>query len=96
MHDIANLLAICDIRDLNAAEGVLNDFYLGDQLPDKARRLLGPIFKQGLPPVRHRHPLPEWGRIFQISRLNKTSAHKNERADAAGGNKMATIGNILT
>jgi hypothetical protein len=61
VQDIANLLAICDIRDLNAAEEVLNDFYPGDGLPDKALRLLEPIFKQGLPAIPASPPPPLLG-----------------------------------
>ena len=51
VQDIANLLAICNVRDLEAAEEVMSAFYPGDGLPDKALRLLGPIFRQGLPEV---------------------------------------------
>ena len=65
VQDIANLLAICDIRDLNAAEEVLNDFYPGDGLPDKALRLLEPIFKQGLPAVPASPPAPLLGHAPQ-------------------------------
>lgn len=61
VQDIANLLAICDIRDLDAAEEVVNDFYPGDGLPDKALRLLGPIFKQGRPAVPASPPHPFLG-----------------------------------
>ena len=45
MQDIANLLAICDVRELSAAEELLNDFFPGDGLPDKELRPLEPIFK---------------------------------------------------
>lgn len=61
VQDIANLLAICDIRDVDAAEDLLNDFYPGDALPNKALRLLGPIFKQGIPAVPEPPPPPLLG-----------------------------------
>jgi hypothetical protein len=61
VQDIANLLAICDIRDFDAAEDLLNDFYPGDGLPDKALRLLGPIFEQGIPAVPAPPIPPLWG-----------------------------------
>ncbi|MDJ0322512.1 DUF6036 family nucleotidyltransferase [Cryobacterium sp. PH31-AA6] len=61
VQDIANLLAICDVRELNAAEELLNDFFPGDGLPDKALRLLEPIFKQGIPAVPASPPPPFLG-----------------------------------
>lgn len=61
VQDIANLLAICDVRELDAAEAVMNDFYPGDGLTDKALRLLGPIFGQGLPEVPTLPPTPLLG-----------------------------------
>ncbi|TFD26247.1 DUF6036 family nucleotidyltransferase [Cryobacterium cryoconiti] len=61
VQDIANLLAICDVRELSAAEELLNDFFPGDGLPDKALRLLEPIFKQGIPAVPASPPPPLLG-----------------------------------
>lgn len=61
VQDIANLLAICDVRELSAAEELLNDFFPGDGLPDKALRLLEPIFKQGIPAVPALPPPPLLG-----------------------------------
>jgi len=51
VQDIANLLVICDIQNVDEAEALLEEFYPGDGLPDKALRLLRPIFAQGLPAV---------------------------------------------
>ncbi|TFD49510.1 hypothetical protein E3T46_13840 [Cryobacterium sp. Hh11] len=51
VQDIANLLAICNVRDRETAEELMSDFYPGDGLPDKALRLLGPIFTRGLPEI---------------------------------------------
>lgn len=61
VQDIANLLAICDIHEPNAAEELLNDFFPGDGLPEKALRLLEPIFKQGIPAVPASPPPPLLG-----------------------------------
>jgi len=57
-YDIANLLAICDVRDIDAAEDLLGDFFPGDVLPEKAIRLLEPIFAYGLPDVPIAPPAP--------------------------------------
>ncbi|MGO4105785.1 DUF6036 family nucleotidyltransferase [Leifsonia sp. YAF41] len=61
VQDIANLLAICHIRDVDAAEELLNGFYPGDGLPDKALRLLEPIFAHGLPGIPEVPPAPSIG-----------------------------------
>jgi len=60
VQDSANLLAICEIRDLEAAENILNDFYPGDGPSDKALCLLRPIFEQGLPAVPEVPPPPDF------------------------------------
>ena len=60
-QDLAQLLAMCEIADIDAAEELLGQFYPGDGLPDKALRLLGPLFKQGLPAVPQAPPLPVLG-----------------------------------
>lgn len=57
-QDIANLLAICNIRDIDAAEELLEEFFPGDGLPDKALRILGPVFAHGLPAVPEAPPAP--------------------------------------
>ena len=61
VQDIANLLAICNIFDIKAAEDLLNEYFPGDGLPDKALRLLSPIFAQGLPAPPTTPPAPEFG-----------------------------------
>lgn len=61
VQDIANLLAICGIRDAEAAEELFNGFYPGDVLPDKAFRILKPIFARGLPTVPETPPIPSFG-----------------------------------
>lgn len=63
VQDIANLLAICGIYDIDAAEDLLNDFYPGAGLPDKALRLLAPIFAHGLPAVPVAPPAPPLGEL---------------------------------
>ena len=61
VQDIANLLAICHVPDIDAAEEILSDFYPGDGLADKALRLLGPIFERGLPAIPPTPPPPSLG-----------------------------------
>lgn len=51
VQDIANLLAICNIQDVGEAEELMDKYYPGDGLSEKALRLLNPIFEQGLPPI---------------------------------------------
>lgn len=62
VQDIANLLAICGVADVQSAEDLLSEFYPGDGLPDKAVRLLGPIFERGLPIVPETPPAPSLGK----------------------------------
>ncbi|RFA06424.1 hypothetical protein B7R54_18755 [Subtercola boreus] len=61
VQDIANLLAICNIHDIDAAEDLLATFYPGDGLPDKALRILNPIFRQGVPAVPETPPPAQLG-----------------------------------
>ncbi|MCY7405029.1 MAG: hypothetical protein LH475_10465 [Cryobacterium sp.] len=58
VQDIAYLLALCNVADVGAAEELLDSFFPGDGLPDKALRLLGPIFARGLPTVPEAPPAP--------------------------------------
>ena len=51
VQDIANLLAICNIRDIDRVEELMDKYYPGDGLSEKALRLLNPIFEQGLPAI---------------------------------------------
>ena len=53
-QDIATLLSICGVSNVEAAEDLMEKYYLGEGLSDKALRLLTAIFEQGLPP----HPDP--------------------------------------
>ncbi|TFD07525.1 hypothetical protein [Cryobacterium sp. TMT1-66-1] len=59
--DIANLLAICEIPNVDAAEDLLEEFFPGDGLPNKALKLLTPIFAEGLPTVPDVPPAPVLG-----------------------------------
>jgi len=61
VKDIANLLAICNIKNLSEAEELMDMYYPGDGLPEKALRLLNPIFEQGLPPIPATPPAPNLG-----------------------------------
>ncbi|SEN98638.1 DUF6036 family nucleotidyltransferase [Cryobacterium luteum] len=60
-QDIANLLAICKIPDIDAAEDLLNEYFPGDALPDKALRILVPVFAHGLPDIPAVPPTPVLG-----------------------------------
>ncbi|WP_353828122.1 DUF6036 family nucleotidyltransferase [Agromyces sp. SYSU T0242] len=59
--DIANLMVICDIRTVDAAEELYEDFYSGEMLPDRAVRMVTRIIEVGLPPRPARPPKPEIG-----------------------------------
>ena len=61
VKDIANLLAICNIKDISEAEELMDKYYPGDGLSEKALRLLNPIFEQGLPPIPATPPAPNLG-----------------------------------
>ena len=51
VQDIANLLAICNIQNLGEVEELMDKYYPGDGLSEKALRLLNPIFARGVPPI---------------------------------------------
>lgn len=57
-QDIALLLSICGIANLEAAEDFVAGFSPGDGLSDRALRLLHPIFQQGLPAAPSPPPPP--------------------------------------
>ncbi|MGR0319650.1 hypothetical protein [Agromyces sp. ZXT2-3] len=57
--DIANLMAICDIRTVDSAEELYEDFYSGEALPDRAVRMVTRIIEVGLPPRPEPPPMPE-------------------------------------
>jgi hypothetical protein len=59
--DIAKLMVICDIRTVEAAEELYEDFYSGEALPDRAVRMVTRILGIGLPPTPVRPPAPEIG-----------------------------------
>ncbi|MGR2751836.1 DUF6036 family nucleotidyltransferase [Agromyces arachidis] len=59
--DIAKLMVICDIRTVDAAEELYEDFYSGEALPDRAVRMVARIVAVGLPPRPARPPRPEIG-----------------------------------
>lgn len=61
VQDIANLLAICAISDIDAADELFSEFYPGDGLTDRALRILRPIFTGGLPAVPDVPPTPSLG-----------------------------------
>lgn len=49
--DIANLLAITGLTDLQSIEELFEDYFPGDVLPQKAYRILNKIFEIGIPDV---------------------------------------------
>ena len=59
--DIAKLMAICDVRTIDATEELYEDFYSGEALPDRAVRMVGRILEVGLPPTPVPPPPPEIG-----------------------------------
>jgi len=61
VKDIANLLTICNIKNISEAEELMDKYYPGDGLPEKALRLLNPIFEQGLPSIPATPPAPNLG-----------------------------------
>ncbi|GAB3135856.1 hypothetical protein [Marisediminicola antarctica] len=64
-QDIAKLLALWEIPDIEAAEQLLSQFYPGDGLPDRALRILGPVFAQRLPAAPETPPFPVLGLLSQ-------------------------------
>jgi hypothetical protein len=84
VRDIANLLAICNIPDVEAAEDLLSEFFPGDGLPDKALRLLTPIFAQGLPAVPEAPPAPSFGGLTSTPEdLDQQRAERLAKLDLA-------------
>lgn len=61
VQDIANLLAICNVTNLEEISQIMNKYYPGDGISEKAERLLMPIFEQGVPAVPERPPNPILG-----------------------------------
>ena len=61
VQDIANLLAICNVTNLEEISQIMNKYYPGDGISEKAERLLMPIFEQGVPAVPARPPNPVLG-----------------------------------
>lgn len=49
-QDIATLLSVCGVSSFDAVEELMDKYYLGDGISDKAMRLLTAIYQQGLPP----------------------------------------------
>jgi hypothetical protein len=56
--DIANLLVICGVRDMDAASGHYESYYPGEVLPDRALVMLNAILTQGLPKAPREPPRP--------------------------------------
>lgn len=50
-QDVANLLAICAIENVEECESLMDSYYPGEGLPPKALRLLTAIFERGVPHV---------------------------------------------
>ena len=50
-EDIANLLSICAIADVDETEDLYEEFYPGEMLEPRAHRILKLVFSQGLPPT---------------------------------------------
>jgi hypothetical protein len=59
--DIAKLMTICGVQDLNAAEDLYEDFYPAETLPDRAIRMVARILELGLPERPEPPPVPEIG-----------------------------------
>ncbi len=59
--DIANLLVICGVGDVDAASELYEEYYPGEVLPDRALLMLGAILAQGLPEVPAEPRRPEFG-----------------------------------
>ncbi|WP_394550580.1 DUF6036 family nucleotidyltransferase [Agromyces sp. MMS24-JH15] len=57
--DIAKLMAICDVRTIEDAEELYEDFYPADLLPDRAVRMLTRILEVGLPERPEQPPPPD-------------------------------------
>lgn len=56
--DIANLLSICGIRSVEEAEELMDKYYIGDAMSERALELLESIFVSGLPQVPKTPPTP--------------------------------------
>lgn len=59
--DVANLLAICGVRKVDAACELYEEYYPGEELPDRALLMLGAILAQGLPEVPAEPRRPDFG-----------------------------------
>ena len=60
-EDIANLLALNDIVDLESAEELYESFYPGDALPDRTIVVLERMIAEGPPPKPTTPPPPQLG-----------------------------------
>lgn len=58
VQDIANLLAICKLKNISEVYEIMDIFYPGDGISEKALRILTPIFEQGLPAIPMTPPKP--------------------------------------
>lgn len=59
--DIANLLVICGVREVDAASDLYEEYCPGEVLPDRALLMLGAILAQGLPEMPGAPPPPDLG-----------------------------------
>jgi hypothetical protein len=48
-NDIRQLLRLCDVTTIDAADELYEEFYLGDALTDRAVAMVRSIFDDGLP-----------------------------------------------
>lgn len=60
VQDIANLLSICKLKNISEVYEMMDIFYPGDGLSEKALRILIPIFEQGLPAIPMAPPKPSF------------------------------------
>lgn len=60
ISDIANLLALNEIHDLDAAEEIYESFYPGDALPERTLRTVSNILRIGLPSKPPTPPRPNF------------------------------------
>jgi hypothetical protein len=51
VQDIANLLAICEINNLEGVERLMDEYYPGEGVSKRAHQVVSSILERGIPPV---------------------------------------------
>jgi hypothetical protein len=74
--DIAKLMAICGVQDLDTVEELYEDFYPAEALPDRAARMVTRILEVGLPERPEAPPMPEigWTAVRVSGRVRRPTA----------------------